>query len=99
MPIGILSLVLTKRLVSDPPEFIRQVEAARRAGKLKFDGLGILLVALGFACLAVVLDRGQTGYWFDSNFILVFFTIAVLSPLTWSPSCSLALHHLPATRH
>ena len=34
VPIGILSLVLTKRLVSDPPEFTRQVEAARQAGKL-----------------------------------------------------------------
>jgi len=79
IPIGILSLVLTKRLVSDPPEFSRQVEAARRAGKLKIDGLGILLVALGFACLEVVLDRGQTEDWFESNFILVFFTVAVVA--------------------
>src|SRR5258706_7223070 len=60
IPIGILSLILTNRLVSDPPEFTREVEAARHAGKLKIDGLGIVLVALGFACLEVVLDRGQT---------------------------------------
>jgi DHA2 family multidrug resistance protein len=79
VPIGILSLVLTKRLVSDPPEFTRQVEAARQAGKLKIDGLGILLVALGFACLEVVLDRGQTEDWFESNFIVIFFTVAVVA--------------------
>src|SRR6202051_86610 len=79
IPIGILSLILTKRLVSDPPEFTRQVQAARRAGKLKIDGLGILLVALGFACLEVVLDRGQTEDWFESNFILIFFSVAVVA--------------------
>src|SRR5467141_3573472 len=79
IPIGILSLILTKRLVSDPPEFTRQVQAARRAGKLKIDGLGIVLVALGFACLEVVLDRGQTEDWFESNFILIFFTVAVVA--------------------
>jgi MFS transporter, DHA2 family, multidrug resistance protein len=79
IPIGILSLILTKRLVSDPPEFTRQVEAARRAGKLKIDGLGIVLVALGFACLEVVLDRGQTEDWFESNFIVIFFTVAVIA--------------------
>ncbi len=79
IPIGILSLILTKRLVSDPPEFTRQVQAARRDGKLKIDGLGIVLVALGFACLEVVFDRGQTEDWFESNFILTFFTIAVVA--------------------
>jgi DHA2 family multidrug resistance protein len=79
IPIGVLSLILTKRLVSDPPEFTRQVQAARRAGKLKIDGLGIVLVALGFACLEVVLDRGQTEDWFESNFILIFFTVAVVA--------------------
>src|SRR6266404_2337449 len=79
IPIGILSLILTKRLVSDPPEFTRQVEAARQAGKLKIDGLGIVLVALGFACLEVVLDRGQTEDWFESNFIVIFFTVAVIA--------------------
>src|SRR5882672_3810076 len=79
IPIGIISLVLTNRVVSDPPEFTREVEAARRGGKLKIDGLGIFLVALGFACLEVVLDRGQTEDWFESNFIVVFFTIAIIA--------------------
>src|SRR5271167_1485765 len=79
IPIGIVSLILTSRLVSDPPEFTREVQAARRGGKLKVDGLGIVLVALGFACLEVVLDRGQTEDWFESNFILYFFVIAIVT--------------------
>ena len=49
IPIGILSLILTSRLVSDPPEFTREVQAARKDGRLRVDGLGIVLVALGFA--------------------------------------------------
>ena len=79
IPIGIVSLLLTKRVVSDPPEFTREVEYARKDGRLRIDGLGIFLVALGFACLEVVLDRGQTEDWFESNFIVFFFTIAVLA--------------------
>jgi DHA2 family multidrug resistance protein len=77
IPIGIVSLLLTKRLVSDPPEFTREVEAARKDGRLRIDGLGIFLVALGFACLEVVLDRGQTEDWFESRFIVIFFSVAI----------------------
>src|SRR5277367_5357632 len=86
IPIGIISLILTSRLVSDPPEFTKEVEAARRGGKLKIDGLGILLVAIGFASLEVVLDRGQTEDWFESKFIVVFFAIAIVAlvcAVTW----------------
>ena len=79
IPIGILSLILTSRLVSDPPEFKREVEAARKDGRLRIDGLGIFLIALGFACLEVVLDRGQTEDWFESNFIVLFFSIALVA--------------------
>src|SRR5437016_11999813 len=56
IPIGILSLILTNWLVSDQPEFKQEVDEARRAGKLRIDYVGILLVAIGFACLEVVLD-------------------------------------------
>jgi len=79
IPIGIVSLILTNRLVSDPPEFTREVEAARKRGKLRIDGLGIFLVALGFACLEVVLDRGQTEDWLESRFIVLFLTVALVA--------------------
>ena len=77
VPIGIVSLLLTSRIVSDPPAFKREVEAARQSGKLKVDYIGILLIALGFACLEVVLDRGQREDWFESQFITTFFVIAI----------------------
>src|SRR5271163_4396704 len=85
IPIGIISLILTSRLLSDPPEFKREVEAARKGGKLKIDGWGIFSVAMAFACLEVVLDRGQTEDWFESNFILVFFSVAIVALVaaTW----------------
>jgi len=79
IPIGIISLILTNRLVSDPPEFKKEIETARSAGKLRIDYLGILLIAVGFACLEVVLDRGQREDWFESNFIVSFFVIAIIA--------------------
>jgi DHA2 family multidrug resistance protein len=79
IPIGIVSLISTKRVVSDPPEFTREVEAARKDGRLRIDGLGIFLVALRFACLEVVLDRGQTLDWLESRFIVVFLSIAIMA--------------------
>ena len=81
IPIGIISLVLTSRVVSDPPAFKREVEAARKDGKLKIDGWGIFSVAMAFACLEVVLDRGQTLDWFESKFIVVFFTVSMVALL------------------
>ena len=81
IPIGIISLLLTNRLVSDPPAFTREIEAARKGGKLKIDGLGILSVAMAFACIEVVLDRGQTEDWFESQFIVIFSAIAFVSLL------------------
>jgi len=86
IPIGIVSLLLTSRIVSDPPEFKREAAEARAAGKLKVDYAGISLVAIGFACLEVVLDRGQREDWFESNFIVVFFVVAIaalIAALVW----------------
>jgi DHA2 family multidrug resistance protein len=81
IPIGIISLILTSRLLSDPPEFTREVQHARREGRMKIDGWGIFSVAVAFACLEVVLDRGQTEDWFESNFIIIFFSIAMAALL------------------
>jgi DHA2 family multidrug resistance protein len=86
VPIGLVSLALSSRLVSDPRAFRQEVDAARRGGKLKIDSLGIVLIALGFGCLEVVLDRGQIEDWFDSRHITVLFTIAcvaLLVALVW----------------
>jgi DHA2 family multidrug resistance protein len=79
VPIGIASLLLTNRLVHDSEQFKAEVAEVRRAGKLRIDYIGIGLIAIGFACLEVVLDRGQIDDWFSSAFITAMFGIAVVT--------------------
>ena len=79
IPIGVLSVFLTSQLVTDPPEFTRERTAMRSTGKLSIDYIGIALVALGFGCLEVVLDKGQREDWFESRFIWFFGAVAVIS--------------------
>ncbi len=79
LPIGFLSMFLTSQLVTDPPEFTRERRTMRATGKLSIDYIGIALVALGFGCLEVVLDKGQREDWFESRFILIFTAIAAVA--------------------
>jgi len=86
IPIGIISLFLTSRLVSDPPQFVQEVKAARAGGRLKIDYLGISLIAVGFGALEIVLDKGQREDWLESRFIIVFLTIglaALVAAAVW----------------
>src|SRR5450755_1108327 len=77
VPIGLISLILTHRLVSDPPQFVEEVKAARSGGKLKIDYFGISLIAIGFGALEIVLDKGQREDWLESNFIIIVLIIAI----------------------
>ena len=79
IPIGLVSLILTHRLVSDPPQFVEEVKAARSGGKLKIDYFGISLIALGFGALEIVLDKGQREDWLESHFIVVFLSVAIVA--------------------
>jgi MFS transporter, DHA2 family, multidrug resistance protein len=79
VPIGILSLLLSSRLVHDPVEFTEERKLARRSGRLRIDYVGITLIAVGFACLEVVLDRGERDDWLESHFIATFLAIAVVA--------------------
>ncbi len=79
VPVGIFSLFLSNRFVSDPPAFELEVKKARAAGWLKVDFVGIALVALGLGCLEVVLDKGQEDDWFGSPVITAFFTVSMVS--------------------
>jgi DHA2 family multidrug resistance protein len=65
IPVGILSLLLTQRLVEDPPYL-----AAVRKKKEGVDywGLGLLVVFIG--ALQMMLDKGQEDDWFSSSFIV-----------------------------
>jgi DHA2 family multidrug resistance protein len=61
IPTGILTIVLTKLIIFDPPYARRQ-----RRG---VDGWGILFLAIAIASLQVMLDKGERNDWFYSRFI------------------------------
>jgi MFS transporter, DHA2 family, multidrug resistance protein len=72
IPVGIISILLTSRLIQDPPYFRR-----RKLSETKIDYIGLGFVALGLGTLQVVLDKGQRDDWFESHFIVAFSIIAV----------------------
>jgi len=72
IPVGIISLLLTSRLIQDPPYFHR-----RKLRETHIDYVGLGFVALGLGTLQIVLDKGQRDDWFDSHFILTLTVIAV----------------------
>jgi DHA2 family multidrug resistance protein len=79
IPIGLLSLMLSSQLVHDPPEFTEERRQAWQGGQLRIDQIGIVLIAIGFACLEVVLDRGERDDWLGSHFITTFLVVAVIA--------------------
>src|ERR1700682_6072421 len=74
IPVGILSILLTSRLIQDPPYFKR-----RKLSETSIDYVGLGFVALGLGALQIVLDKGQRDDWFESHFILILSVIAAAS--------------------
>jgi DHA2 family multidrug resistance protein len=82
LPVGLLSLYLSNRMVEDPPFLKARKEASKH---LKVDFMGLGLVALGVGFLEFTLDKGQEKDWFGDPMIrqtallavslLVFFAI------------------------
>jgi DHA2 family multidrug resistance protein len=79
VPIALLSLFLTNRLVEDPPHVTREVKASKKTG-LKLDFFGFGLLAVGFGSLEFILDKGQEDDWFGSG-VISFFTALCLASL------------------
>src|SRR5579871_3643723 len=77
VPVAILSLILTSRLVEDPP----YLEAARKA-TFTVDYVGLGLLAIGIGAAQVVLDKGQREDWFSSSFINTFTIISAVCLIT-----------------
>jgi len=77
VPIGLLSMWLSRRLVHDPEEFTRERIKAKAEGRMSIDGTGIVLITLASAALEISLDRGQIDDWFGSGFITTMIVIAV----------------------
>jgi DHA2 family multidrug resistance protein len=76
LPIGLISLWLSNRMVEDPPHLKVRREKAQHL-KVDFTGLG--LVALGVGCLEFTLDKGQEKDWFGSPMIVTFALLAVFT--------------------
>src|SRR6202171_3350863 len=66
IPVGIISILLSSRLIQDPPYFRR-----RKLSETKIDYIGLGFVAPGLGTLQVCLDNGQRDDWFESHFILI----------------------------
>jgi DHA2 family multidrug resistance protein len=78
VPIAILSLFLTNRLVEDPPHVVREVKESKKYG-MKLDFFGFGLLATGFGSLEFILDKGQEDDWFGSHLIAFFVGLCVIS--------------------
>ena len=64
LPVGIITWLLVRRFVEDPP-YLRRLKGAG----IKLDYIGIALLTFGIGALQVLLDRGQEDDWFGSRFI------------------------------
>jgi MFS transporter, DHA2 family, multidrug resistance protein len=77
VPVGIISLLLTSRLIEDPP-YIKQNKNAHHG----VDYFGLGLIAVGLGTLQVILDKGQRDDWFGSRLISSFTLICVVALVT-----------------
>ncbi len=81
VPVGCLSLLLTSRMVTDPPHLAK---LKSKVGRI--DYVGISLIALGLGALEIVLDKGQEDNWFASHFILassIFAAVMLTAFVVW----------------
>src|SRR5690348_6506893 len=79
VPIGLLSLFLTSRLVEDPPYLKREMSRGRV--RIDYVGLGLLVLAIG--CLQLVLDKGQEKDWFATTWVAIALAVALYALLMW----------------
>ena len=77
IPVGIGALALVNWLVVEP-EAIKEESRQLKAGGLKFDLTGFILIAVGLGTLEVFADRGQQDNWFGSPLITICGVAAVL---------------------
>ncbi len=80
IPIGLIAVAMCTLFIFDPP-YLR--EGMAKVRKVDYWGLFLLTVSMG--ALQVVLDKGQQEDWFNSNFIISFsiITVVSLSALIW----------------
>jgi DHA2 family multidrug resistance protein len=74
VPIGIVSLMLTQRVVQDPAYLRNMVRS-----NIRVDYIGISLIVVGVGFLQYVLDKGQENDWLSSRIIVVSLIIAIVA--------------------
>ncbi len=82
VPVGMLSLLLTNFLVSDPP----YMKKSNLKAGFRIDYIGIGLISLGLGSMQIILDKGQREDWFSSRFIVVFFLlmlVGIIAGILW----------------
>jgi MFS transporter, DHA2 family, multidrug resistance protein len=81
IPVGILTLFLTNRLVEDPP-----YQKSDRKNLYRIDYIGVSLLVVSMGALQIMLDKGEEKNWFGSNFIVAFavaFIVAFIALIFW----------------
>src|SRR5437667_5472910 len=68
LPVGIVGFLMATVFLFDPP-YLRKVT--------RIDWWGLGLMVTGFACLQLVLDRGEREDWFESSAIIALAIVAV----------------------
>jgi DHA2 family multidrug resistance protein len=79
IPMGLLSLALTNRIVTDPPHL---KEMRERSGGV--DWIGLMLISVGLGCFEFVLDKGQEDDWFHSPAIIGFAIAAAVCIISFA---------------
>jgi DHA2 family multidrug resistance protein len=78
IPVGLACAFFTRMVLVDPPALVAK-RLLDKGKKLRIDGTGLALIAIGLAALEIVLDRGQELDWLGSPFIAWSAGIAVLA--------------------
>ena len=70
IPIGIIAIYLSKRLLEDPPY-------AQKQENVKMDNIGFYMLIGWLTCMQIVLDKGNDADWFGSAWVcwLTFFAV------------------------
>jgi DHA2 family multidrug resistance protein len=71
VPVGVLNIFLVNQFIKDPPYLVRE--------KGRIDWGGLALLTLGLGALQLMLEKGESRDWFQSNLIALLASVAAVS--------------------
>jgi MFS transporter, DHA2 family, multidrug resistance protein len=78
VPVGVISLLLSYRMIEDPP-YLKDARKRAFMEGMRIDYVGLMLLVLIFGPLQVMLDKGEEDGWFQSHFIVALAVITVVA--------------------